>query len=404
MNSKPVFSVIIPIFNHWNLTRDCLLSLKEHTPDFDFEVIVIDNGSSDESAAALTPLGESLFGPRFTRLRFEENRNFGPACNAGARVASAPLLFFLNNDTLLTPGWAPPLLAAFERNSRLGAAGPLLLYEDDTVQHMGVVFGLGNVAHLYQYFPKDHTAVKASRVFQALTGAALMMPAKLFADLDGFFEGFINGFEDVDLCLRLGARGLTLRFVPDSVIYHLESRTQGRKGSEVHNIQLLYERQGNNYRPDCHLHGKADGFLPFINDGLDIDLQMTDLDEVRLLKQSRHSPALMYELARANPLWVRGREVLANVLMGQGQKEKALFLYTEILNIQMSVESFDRVIALHEALGMTENIKALKDKAEALRANAANVDKVRRLQRRFAGRGDALLDELLENRLARMLA
>uniref|UniRef100_UPI0012EBC515 glycosyltransferase family 2 protein n=1 Tax=Desulfovibrio cuneatus TaxID=159728 RepID=UPI0012EBC515 len=137
---SPTVSIIIPVMNKWELTKACLESLARHTPAGVAEVIVVDNGSTDETAHALAPLGKQLFGNLFTPIRWEENRNFGPACNAGAEAARAPMLFFLNNDTLLTPNWLPPLLEAFDANPRLGAVGPLLLYENGTVQHMGVTF------------------------------------------------------------------------------------------------------------------------------------------------------------------------------------------------------------------------------------------------------------------------
>ena len=133
---NPLFAVIIPVFNNWGLTRDCLDSLREHTPGDNFEVVVVDNGSVDAGRTELEPLGNSLFPGRFTVVRFEENRNFGPACNAGAHTATASLLFFLNNDTVLTPGWAEPLLDALRADDSLGAVGPLLLYPDNTVQHL----------------------------------------------------------------------------------------------------------------------------------------------------------------------------------------------------------------------------------------------------------------------------
>ena len=110
MKDAPAFSIVIPVFNKWDLTEQCLRALAETTPEYDFEVIVVDNGSADVTTSRSQPRGEALFGPRFLRIRFEENRNFSPACNAGARAATAPLLFFLNNDTLPTPGWAQVLL------------------------------------------------------------------------------------------------------------------------------------------------------------------------------------------------------------------------------------------------------------------------------------------------------
>ena len=114
----PLLSVVIPVYDQFPLTRDCLLSLREHTPRTDIEIIVVDNGSSDATANELEPLGDSLFAERFHAIRLDENRNFGPACNLGANAARGELLFFLNNDSILTSGWLEPLLAALAKRAR----------------------------------------------------------------------------------------------------------------------------------------------------------------------------------------------------------------------------------------------------------------------------------------------
>ena len=123
-------SVIIPIFNCWELTRACLSSLRRHTLGDYLEVIAVDNHSSDLTATELGPLGKGLFGDNFHLLRQERNLGFAAACNLGAGGARAPYLFFLNNDTLLTPNWSAPLLSTLRESSRLGAIGPLLLYPE----------------------------------------------------------------------------------------------------------------------------------------------------------------------------------------------------------------------------------------------------------------------------------
>lgn len=91
----PTLSVVIPVHNKWELTAACLRSLAEHTPGGDVAVIVVDNASADDTSGACPALGSSLFGRRFRYRRFENNRNFGPACNAGAALADSDLLFFL---------------------------------------------------------------------------------------------------------------------------------------------------------------------------------------------------------------------------------------------------------------------------------------------------------------------
>ena len=136
----PTVSIIIPVRNQWKLTEACLRSLAEHTPQDDIQILVMDNGSTDDTSTQCAPLGAALFGSRFRHIPLGHNRNFGPACNEGAHAADADYLFFLNNDTLLTAGWLPPLLDAFARQPDLGATGPLLLYPDGRVQHAGVTF------------------------------------------------------------------------------------------------------------------------------------------------------------------------------------------------------------------------------------------------------------------------
>ena len=381
MNAPPVFSVIIPVFNNWELTAACLRSLREHTPGDEAEVIVVDNGSSDDTAEALQPLGESLFGRRFLHIRFAENRNFGPACNAGARAASASLLFFLNNDTLLTPGWFPPLPEALAADSSLGGVGPILLYEDRTVQHLGVVFSMSGARHLYDGFPADHPAVGRKRYFQAITAAALMLPRELFLQHEGFYEEYRNGFEDVDLCLRLGRAGKRFACAPSSIVFHLESRTPGRKDNEAANSALLARRCEGLYRPDTHLHGLRDGFRPFITDSLSIGLRLREEDEAKLL-QAAHGqpPAVWRQYCLEHPYWVQGREYLAEELEKQGHAAEALACRIEVANI-LRLAASSRALML--AAGRFKNAELLAIAEEDYRRLAAlGLDKAlcRRLQ------------------------
>ena len=268
----PSFAVIIPVLDNWDLTGACLRSLREHTPGDDFEVVVVDNGSVDSTRTELESLGNSLFPNRFQRLRFEENRNFGPACNAGAHVATAPLLFFLNNDTVLTSGWVEPLLEALRSDGSLGAVGPLLLYPDNTVQHLGVVITPSGIDHLYKGIPAGHPVIGNARLLQCLTGAAFFTRRRLFWEIGGFHEGYRNGCEDLELSVRIREREYALRCIPASRIYHLESKTPGRMDKEKDNFRLLFERCGDLLAVDIHHHARNDGFEPRINSWDDIDV------------------------------------------------------------------------------------------------------------------------------------
>lgn len=400
MSGVPLFSVVIPVFNKWGLTEACLRSLREHACGCDFEVIVVDNGSSDETAGALGALGEALFGPRFIRIRFEENRNFGPACNAGARAASAALLFFLNNDTLLTPGWAPPLLEALEADASLGGVGPLLLYEDDTVQHLGVVFSLFGVEHLYAHFPAEHPVVRKKRYFQAITAAALMMPQAYFLRHGGFYEMFRNGFEDVDLCLHLAREGKRFTCVSDATIYHLESRTVGRKDSEAHNSGILTERCTGLFRPDKHAHGLRDGFRVFINDRFEIGLRLKEEAEAALDQEAAGQTLDVWrQLCRAHPYWVRGRECLASVLEKSGYGREALACRAEAADILSMADSSKEWMLAAARLGNAEALAAATADMRKLAGRRQDAALCRKLLRMAAGFQDRGLEMLYEEKL-----
>jgi len=346
---RPVFSVIIPVYGKWELTRDCLHSLREHTQGWDFEVLAADNASPDATATELAPLGESLFGERFRRLRFDENRNFGPACNVAAREAAAPLLFFLNNDTLLTPGWADPLVRALQRDKAPGAVGPLLLYPDHSVQHLGIAFSPSGISHLYKRFPAGHPVVRRPRHVQAITAAAMMLPAQAFWASGGFFEGYCNGFEDVDLCLSIRRQGKTLECVPDSVVCHLESQTPGRNDRYEANAALLGERCAGAFHADVHHHALRDGFQVFVDDFFDIGVRLKPEDEAALTAQAQGLPLTDWlRLCREHPYWAAGREHVAEHLEKQGALAEALHFRVEIANILGTEASYVTVARLAE--------------------------------------------------------
>lgn len=255
-------SVIIPVWNCFELTHNCLTSLRQHTPGNFMEVIVINNASSDATSTELEPLGRNLFGENFVLINNEQNLGFAKACNQGATKARAPMLFFLNNDTEILPHWLAPLLEAFRQESNLGACGPLLLYPDtNRVQHLGIAFSptLGT-EHLYANFPATHPVVARRRRLQAITGAAFMTPAPLFKEAGGFFEGYRNGCEDLELCCRLTDLGKTLSVQPQSQLIHLESQTPGRREHDAVNATLLNQRCHGAFGPDLHRQARRDGF------------------------------------------------------------------------------------------------------------------------------------------------
>lgn len=342
----PECSVVIPVCNKWKLTRDCLVSLGETSREHNLEVIVVDNGSTDETATMLLPLGKHLFGDRFSTLIFPENRNFGPACNAGAKTASAPLLFFLNNDTVLTPGWAGPLLRTLNGEDAPGAASPLLLYENNTVQHLGVAFNVLRPAHLYRHFPRNHRVVSYRRTLMALSGAALMLPAALFWQCGGFYEEYRNGYEDLELSVGIRKQGKKLVCVPQSVVYHLEGQTPGRMLDEKSNSALFFKRCGEHVHIDYHKHACRDGYGVILNDLLTLSL-CGESEEKKLTEEARNKeiPEIL-RMIEANPLWISGCERLAEHFEITYNWEYAASLRARLADIQPLEQRYTELLRL----------------------------------------------------------
>ena len=367
-------SVIIPVYNQWELTRQCLESLKAHTQGAGYEVIVVDNGSSDATAEALPVLGRTLFGEAFVLIRLAENRNFGPACNLAAQQAKSPLLFLLNNDTLLWDNCLQPLIWALDEQKDVVAVGSRLLYPDRRVQHVGIAFTQTALTHLYRYFPCDHPVVCKDRPVQALTAAALMLAREDFLQLGGFCEDYRNGFEDVDLCLRLKTSGRKLKVIAASTLCHLESQTQGRKAWDEKNAVLLKQRCGHLFSPDYHIHGLRDGFVPFLTESFELGLGMRESEEVRLFLATKNKSSEQWKDAILNnPLWIHGRRFLAELAEKQSNYALAITLLSEVAFLRQSKSDYQRLLQL-EKWGNEEN----RHLFDAAHSEIARIDSVRK--------------------------
>jgi GT2 family glycosyltransferase len=405
------FSVIIPVFNRWELTRDCLRSLREHTTGDDFEVIVADNASSDATQNELEPLALALFREHFRSLRFPENVNFGPACNTGAAAAGSKLLFFLNNDTLLTPGWSAPLLRALEEDAGLGAAGPLLLYPDNTVQHLGVTFSTRGVSHLYDRFPADNPVVRKKRRLQALTAAALLVPKKLFFEAGAFFKEYRNGFEDLELCLQIRKLGKKLACVPESRIYHLEGQSAGRADHDGANSSLFTRRCGELIYPDLHQHGLRDGFSAVYDDDLSQSLLVSDTRDRELRREVTDGAGglkaegldILRELVRNNPYWVWGHESYGDCLAERGRPMEAAAIYARLVNFYPRLATVEKLMTLAgqaQDLPVLRQMRSWLEKMRAFKANKARQLNLLKQDRLMAGRfNDRFLLNLCEEKI-----
>lgn len=404
-------NVVIPVFNLWEMTEACLASLAEHAPLDDILVTVADNASTDATAEACEPRGRALFKERFAYSRLPENAGFSAACNRGAadpRAVNAPFVFFLNNDTRLTPGFLEPLLHAFEEDcgDDLGAIGPLLLYPDSgRVQHLGIAFNPDlSVEHLYENFPADHPAVLKRRDFQAITAAALLMPKALFEAAGRFHEGYQNGFEDLDLCCALRQAGKRLAVIPESVVHHFAGSSAGRFARDARNAALLAERRPDGFVPDLHRFLAEDGFEPALTETLDLYGRLPALVSAKLLRSLGRpfDPAKCLALINREPLFEAGYALLAGRLEEGGLFAEAAELCALQSFFFPTLANARKLALLAARAGNAELAGEAAKKAAAMEARLADPASLAAKARRAAGRlretGDAALAALYEKR------
>jgi GT2 family glycosyltransferase len=238
----PVVSIIIPVFNRWAYTARCLRALADNTRDVAHEVIVIDNASSDETARALP---EAAATGALRALRNGANLGFARASNQGAALATGRFLLFLNNDTEPHPGWAAAMVAEMQRDPAVAIVGSKLLYPDGTIQHAGVRFAYAVWQPIMPFHVDSRqpaSVASARRELDAVTAACMLVRPEVFHALGGFDEGYVNGYEDVDLCLEVRSRGHKVVFTPASVVTHHESVSEGRFDSSAANTERLMAR------------------------------------------------------------------------------------------------------------------------------------------------------------------
>lgn len=233
-------SFILPLFNQLALTRACLDSLHATLPaELACEIILIDDASTDGTREFLSTLA-----PPHVVLRNDRNLGYAASNNRAARLAQGKFLVLLNNDLVLSPGWLEPLLAAAQRPS-VGVIGNLQLdARTGALDHAGLIFHQGG-------YPIHHRAPLASvqaagSVIEmpAVTAACCLVDREWFCRSGGFDEGYRNGFEDVDLCLRAREDGLHNVVVTTSVVHHHISSSAGRGAYENRNAARFLARWG----------------------------------------------------------------------------------------------------------------------------------------------------------------
>ncbi len=220
---QPLVSVVIAAHNHSDLTLRCLQALRDHSEIEAIEVIVVDDGSTDDTARRLSSVHN------LTVISNPESVGFLRASTAGAGVARGRYLFFLNNDTEVLGGWLEAMTAILERDPGVGIVGAKLIYPDGRLQEAGGIvfrdasgwnYGKGDDPRKPEY--------NYVREVDYCSGAALMVRADLWRSLGGFDDRFAPMYyEDTDLCFAAREAGSKVVFQPAAVVIHHEGATAG---------------------------------------------------------------------------------------------------------------------------------------------------------------------------------
>ena len=216
-------SIVIPLCNNVDDTERCLSSLVAHTPEDLYEVILVDNASTDGTKDLLAQLDGDV-----TVVSNAAQVGLAKAFNQGAEVAGGRYILFLGNDTEAQPGWLEPLMKVLDDERDVGVVGSRLLYSDSTLEHAGVMVAESQrqpllMMHRFHRRPADYPAANVRTDLQAVTGAAMFVRAEAFHSVGGFDESYWNGYEDLDLCFTLQAEGWRVVFEPQSCLIHHES-------------------------------------------------------------------------------------------------------------------------------------------------------------------------------------
>jgi len=222
-HQKVDVSIVIPVFNQLEYTHACLASLQTVEEQTRFEVIIVDDCSTDRSAHVLPEVDG------ITYLLNERNSGFVASCNRGAEKARGKYLVFLNNDTLVKPSWLTALLDTFAEESGAGIVGSKLLYPDGRLQEAGGIIWRDASGWNYGKFDDaGKPEYNYLREVDYCSGAALMIPKALFESVDGFDSRYAPGYyEDTDLAFKVRRAGYKVLYQPLSEVIHYEGATGG---------------------------------------------------------------------------------------------------------------------------------------------------------------------------------
>ncbi|MCR4738653.1 MAG: glycosyltransferase family 2 protein [Lachnospiraceae bacterium] len=247
LTEKPKVSILIPNKDHLEDLKRCIESVLNKTSYEDYEIIVIENNSETTEIKEYYDTLMKL--PNVKVVTFTGEFNYSKINNFGAGFAEGRYLILLNNDTeVITRTWIEEMLMYAQRDD-VGAVGCMLYYPDYSIQHAGIVLGLGahrTAGHTHYKMPKENLGYMGRLCYaqdvSAVTGACMMTKKKLYEEVNGLSEEFAVALNDVDYCLKLRKKGLLNVFTPFAELFHYESASRGKDSGDPEASERNIER------------------------------------------------------------------------------------------------------------------------------------------------------------------
>ena len=236
LDTEPLVSIIIPTKDHIEDLDKCIQSIEKRATYKNIEYIIIENNSEKEETFEYYEKLKKE-NPRVKLVVWEKEFNYSRINNFGVQYASGEYLLFLNNDTEIINENVIEEMLGYCMRDDVGIVGARLYYEDDTVQHAGVVVGLGGVAgHAFVGAAKDDPGyfrrIFVAQDFSAVTAACLMSKRKVFDEVKGFEETLAVAFNDIDFCMKVRKAGYLIVYNPYVELHHYESKSRGLEDTE----------------------------------------------------------------------------------------------------------------------------------------------------------------------------
>ncbi len=268
-NDLPLVSIVIPTKDNLELLKSCIGSIRENTNYDNYEIVIIDNNSTNKETLDYL---ESIHSKMATVYRYPFEFNFADMYNSVSKLLKSEYICLLNNDIeIISPNWLGEMVG-IAIDPTVGAVGAQLLYEDNTIQHAGVLVGVCGLAnHAYSKLPVTSQGywgkLHLVQNYYAVTGACLLVRLEYYKAIGGMDKNLPVAYNDVDLCIRLKESNLRNVYTPHAKLYHYESKSRGNDLSDNEKTyRLSRDHIYMRYKHGPNLHND-----PYYNENLGID-------------------------------------------------------------------------------------------------------------------------------------